>query len=164
MKTLKAHFGSFKFPLDRGFKSVFYTLIFPMIWHAGKIWCKCCSSVLTILKIYNHSSDTLTLHDGISEASPLLAKHCGGSIPPTYYSETNVAFIHFQTGGSVTETGFELEYTPSSKLSSTKISIIFLFLNLNWKHSSFKYLQYQNQIHHSINFKTVLDLYFRLYC
>ena len=129
MKTLKAHFGSFKFPLDRGFKFVFYTLIFPLIWHAGKFWRKCCSSVLTILKIYNHFSDTLTLYDGISEASPLLAKHCGGSIPPTNYSQTNMAFIHFQSGGSVTGTGFELEYTPSSKFYCTKMSIIFLFLN-----------------------------------
>ena len=131
MKTLKVHFGSFKFPLDRGFKSVLYTLIFPMIWHAGKFWCKCCSSVLTLLKINNHFSDALTLYDGISDASPLLAKYCGGSIPPTNYSQTNMAFIHFQSGGSVIGTGFELEYTPSSKLYCTKMSIIFFFLNLN---------------------------------
>ena len=76
--------------------------------------------------IYNpFSHDTLTLYDGDSEASPLLAQHCGKSIPPTYYSQTNMAFIHFQTDGSVTGTGFELEYTPSSKLCSIKISISF---------------------------------------
>ena len=73
--------------------------------------------------MYNpFSHDTLTLYDGDSEASPLLAQHCGKSIPPTYYSQTNMAFIHFQTDGSVTGTGFELEYTPSSKLYSIKIS------------------------------------------
>ena len=66
-------------------------------------------------KIYNHSSDTLMLRNGISEASPLLDKHCGGSIPPTYYSQTNMVFIQFQTDGFVTGTGFELEYMPSSK-------------------------------------------------
>ena len=70
----------------------------------------------------------MTFHNGISEASPLLAKHCGGSIPHTNYSQTNMAFIHFQSGGSVTGTGFELEYTPSSKFYCTKMSIIFLFL------------------------------------
>ena len=81
---------------------------------------------LTIYKDYNlFSRDTLTLYDGDSKASPLLKKHCGGSIPPTYYSQTNMAFIHFQTDGSVTGTGFELEYTPSSKLYSIKISISF---------------------------------------
>ena len=81
---------------------------------------------LTIYKNYNlFSRDTLTLYDGDSEASPLLTKHCGGSIPPTYYSQTNMAFIHFQTDGSVTGTGFELEYTPSSKLCSIKLLISF---------------------------------------
>ena len=81
---------------------------------------------LTIYKDYNlFSRDTLTLYDGDSKASPLLKKHCGGSIPPTYYSQANMAFIHFQTDGSVTGTGFELEYTPSSKLYSIKISISF---------------------------------------
>ena len=75
---------------------------------------------LAIYKDYNHfSRDTLTLYDGDSEASPLLAKHCGGSIPSTYYSQTNMAFIHFQTDGSVTGTGFELEYKPSSKMHLT---------------------------------------------
>ena len=81
---------------------------------------------LTIYKNYNlFSRDTLTLYDGDSEGSPLLKQHCGKSIPPTYYSKTNIAFIHFQTDGSVTGTGFELEYTPSSKLYSIKISICF---------------------------------------
>ena len=81
---------------------------------------------LTIYKNYNFfSRDTLTLYDGDSEGSPLLKQHCGKSIPPTYYSQTNMAFIHFQTDGSVTGTGFELEYTPSSKLYSIKISISF---------------------------------------
>ena len=83
-------------------------------------------NLLTIYKDYNDfSHDTLTLYDGDSEASPLLAQHCGKSIPPTYYSQTNMAFIHFQTDGSVTGTGFELEYTPSSKLCSIKRSISF---------------------------------------
>ena len=79
-----------------------------------------------MVTIYNPiSHDTLTLYDGNSEGSPLLKQHCGKSIPPTYYSKTNIAFIHFQTDGSVTGTGFELEYTPSSKFYSIKISISF---------------------------------------
>jgi hypothetical protein len=61
----------------------------------------------------------LTLYDGDSEASLLLGKHCGVSILPFYYSQTNMAFIHFQTDGSVTGTGFELEYKPSSKMHLT---------------------------------------------
>ena len=77
-----------------------------------------------MVTIYNpFSHDKLILYDGDSEASPLLKQHCGGFIPPTYYSQTNMAFIHFQTDGSVTGTGFELEYTPSSKLCTIKISI-----------------------------------------
>ena len=80
-------------------------------------------STLTIYNPFSH--DTLTLYDGKSEASPLLAQHCGKSIPPTYYSQTNMAFIHFQTDGSVMGTGFELEYTPSSKLYLIRISISF---------------------------------------
>ena len=70
-----------------------------------------------MLTIYNpFSHDTLTLYDGDSGASPPLGKHCGGSILPVYYSETNMVFLHFQTDGSVTGTGFELEYKPSSKM------------------------------------------------
>ena len=38
-----------------------------------------------------------------------------------------MVFIHFQTDGSVTGTGFELEYMPSSKLCSIKRSISFYF-------------------------------------
>ena len=136
-KTLIAHFGSFKFPLDREFKSVSYTLIFPMIWHAGKFWC-CSFKKLIVLKRYNHFSDTLTLYNGISEASPLLAKHCGGSIPSTYYSQTNMAFIHFQTDGSVTGTGFELEYMPSSKLCSIKIYQLVFILEFELKTQQFQ--------------------------
>ena len=41
MKTSITQFGLYKFPLDRGFKSIFYTLIFHMILHAGKFFCKC---------------------------------------------------------------------------------------------------------------------------
>ena len=85
------------------------------------------SNLLTIYKDYNDfSHDTLTLYDGDSGASPILGKHCGGSILPFHYSQTNMAFIHFQTDGSVTGTGFELEYTPSSKLYSITMSISFL--------------------------------------
>ena len=79
--------------------------------------------MLTTYKFFSH--DTLTLYDGNSEVSPPLAKHCGGLIPPTYFSQTNMLFIHFQTDGSVTRTGFELEYTPSSKLYLNKILIKF---------------------------------------
>ena len=73
-----------------------------------------------LTSIYDYSShDTLTLYDGDSRASPLLGKLCGGSILPFHYSQTNVVFIHFQTDGSVTGTGFELEYKPSSKMHLT---------------------------------------------
>ena len=77
------------------------------------------STDLNILTyIYYHlSHDTLTLYDGDSVASPLLGKHCGGSILPVYYSQTNVVLFHFQTDGSVTGTGFDLEYKPSGKMN-----------------------------------------------
>ena len=41
MTTSKTQFGLYKFPLDKGFKSIFYTLILiiDMIIHAGKYLC-----------------------------------------------------------------------------------------------------------------------------
>ena len=41
MTTSKTQFGLYKFPLDRGFKSIFYILILiiDMIIHAGKSLC-----------------------------------------------------------------------------------------------------------------------------
>ena len=41
MKMSITQFGLYKFPLDRGFKSIFYTLILiiDMIIHAGKSLC-----------------------------------------------------------------------------------------------------------------------------
>ena len=51
--------------------------------------------------------------------SPILGKYCGASIPQSQISSSNEIFIHFESDGvvtiGVTESGFKLEYDPTSK-------------------------------------------------
>ena len=46
----------------------------------------------------------------------MLGKFCGSSIPLNQISGSNEVSIHFKTDGSMTGTGFKLEYSASSKL------------------------------------------------
>ena len=61
------------------------------------------------------SYDSLTIYDGGSSVSPILGKYCGASIPQSQISSSNEIFIHFESDGSITETGFKLEYNPIGK-------------------------------------------------
>ena len=56
------------------------------------------------------SYDSLTIYDGDSNAYPMLGKYYGTSIPPSQISSINKIFIHFQSDGSHSATGFKLEY------------------------------------------------------
>ena len=61
--------------------------------------------------------DSLTLYDGNSNSAPLIGEYCGKTLPPTFISSTNKAFLHFQSDEyGMEESGFKLEYHPHSKL------------------------------------------------
>ena len=60
--------------------------------------------------------DSLTIYDGDSNKSPMLADpYCGDSLPPSQISSSNHLFIHFHSNNHVTKTGFKLEYNATSK-------------------------------------------------
>ena len=62
------------------------------------------------------SYDTLTLYDGNSAASVKVGEFCD-SMPSSFITTSNEAFIHFETNHVYTDTGFKLEYEPESKLN-----------------------------------------------
>ena len=66
-------------------------------------------------KIFIFRLDSLTLYDGDSIGSPMLGKYCGVSIPPSHISSSNKILVHFQSDGSITHTGFRIEYNPTGK-------------------------------------------------
>ena len=45
----------------------------------------------------------------------MMGKYCGDSIPPSHISSSNEILIHFQSDGSVTYAGFQMEYYPTGK-------------------------------------------------
>ena len=58
--------------------------------------------------------DSLTIHDGSSSASPVIGnKLCGDltDIVSDIESTSSAVFIQFKTDGSVTKSGFEIEYS-----------------------------------------------------
>ena len=61
---------------------------------------------------YFFSFDSLTIYDG--DLSSMVGEYCGDSIPPSHVSSSNQILIHFQSDGSVTYPGFQMEYDPSS--------------------------------------------------
>ena len=63
----------------------------------------------------SHYFDSLTLYDGDSNSAPIIGEYCGNSIPNNQISSTNSVLIHFESDGSVTESGFQLEYQRSSE-------------------------------------------------
>ena len=62
------------------------------------------------------SCDSLTIHDGVSNASPMFGNpYCGDSLPPSNISSSNHLFILFHSDHLYTGTGFKLEYNATSK-------------------------------------------------
>ena len=43
--------------------------------------------------------------------------YCDDSIPPSHVSSSNEVLIQFQSDGSVTEAGFQMEYNPTGNTS-----------------------------------------------
>ena len=63
----------------------------------------------------NSSFDSLTLYDGDSNSAQMIGEYCGNSIPNNQISSTNSVLIHFESDGSTTRSGFQLEYQRSSE-------------------------------------------------
>ena len=62
--------------------------------------------------------DSLTIYDGGSNTSPMLAKpYCGVTLPPSQLSSSNHLFFHFHSSAVNTGTGFKFEYNATSKNS-----------------------------------------------
>ena len=63
-----------------------------------------------------HSADSLTIHNGASDASPVLGKLCGDSLPPNTISSSNQLFLKFKSNGYWQYKGFKLEYKSRGEL------------------------------------------------
>ena len=74
------------------------------------------------LETYFFSYDSLTIYDGGSSTSPMIGKYCGDSIPLRHVSSSKNILVHFQSDTSVTYTGFQMEYNPTSKEIKKSIS------------------------------------------
>ena len=57
----------------------------------------------------------MTIYDGDSDASPMIGKYCGVSLPPSQVSSKNEALILLTTDHSITKKGFKLTYNPLSE-------------------------------------------------
>ena len=79
------------------------------------ILCNC--QLRKINKLVFFSYDSLTIYDGGSSTSPMMGKYCGDSIPPSHVSSSNEILVHFQSDGSVTYSGFKMEYNPLGNTS-----------------------------------------------
>ena len=67
-------------------------------------------------KLFIFSYDSLTIHDGGFNTSPMLANpYCGDSLPPSQISSRNHLFIHFHSNYFNNGAGFKLEYNATSK-------------------------------------------------
>jgi hypothetical protein len=70
-------------------------------------------------------NDFLIIYDGASNASFIVGKYCGDSIPPSHISSSNKIMVHFETDGyEGNENGFELTYNPTSNYRIDSISTI----------------------------------------
>ena len=72
---------------------------------------------------YFFSYDSLTIYDGGSSTSPMMGKYCGDSIPPSHVSSSNEVLIRFESDGSVTEAGFQMEYNPIGNTHQFKTTL-----------------------------------------
>ena len=53
----------------------------------------------------------------------MIGKYCGDSIPPSHISSSNEVLIHFQSDGSSTRAGFQMEYQPIGKQNNADYHI-----------------------------------------
>ena len=97
---------------------------------------KFCWTILDkwLMSITLHSvdfrGDSLTIFDGSSNTSPMLAgPYCGDSLPPSQISSSNNLFIHFHSNLYNTETGFNLEYNATRKNQNKIGNCIIVFVS-----------------------------------
>ena len=84
---------------------------------------------ITLLHSFDFS-DSLTIFDGGSNTSPVLAgPYCGDSLPPSQISSSNNLFIHFHSNHHHTETGFKLEYNATSKNPNKIDNCVIVFVS-----------------------------------
>ena len=86
---------------------------------------------MRIINIFFSSFDSLTIYDGGSSTSLLMGKYCGDSIPSSHVSSSNEVLIQFQSDGSYTRAGFQMEYNPLGKQNisiqfKTTLTIIYV--------------------------------------
>ena len=81
--------------------------------------------------MYFFSYDSLTIYDGSSSTSPMMGMYWGYSIPPSHVSSSNEVLIKFQSDGSVTEAGFQMEYNPIGNTSIQKTLNIMVIIIKN---------------------------------
>lgn len=55
--------------------------------------------------------DRVKVYDGLNNAAPLLGTFTGGTLPNAIFSTNNYMYVTFETDGSVTHTGFRINYT-----------------------------------------------------
>jgi cubilin len=55
-------------------------------------------------------SDVVEVYNGGDETSPLLGSYCGTTVPPQTETSGNLLRVRFRTDGSVTSSGFSLNY------------------------------------------------------
>ena len=77
------------------------------------IWCFCITWN-QIKNQYHYSDDSLTIHDGGSDASPVLGKYCEDSLPLNLISSRNQLFLKFKSLKGFK--GFKLEYKSRGEL------------------------------------------------
>jgi len=70
------------------------------------------------LDIENHANcvwDALTVIDGPATTHNLLLQICGSETPADFVTQTNATLLTFTTDGSVTDTGFAIEFTVETE-------------------------------------------------
>ena len=57
--------------------------------------------------------DKVKIYDGNSTAAPLVSSLCGSSLPEDIITSGNNVFVYFDSDGSVTKTGFIIQYSAT---------------------------------------------------
>ncbi|KAI0223467.1 Ovochymase-1 [Lamellibrachia satsuma] len=62
--------------------------------------------------------DKVKIYDGNSNAAPLISSLCGSSLPEDIITSGNTVFVYFDSDGSVTKTGFRIQYSATEATGS----------------------------------------------
>ena len=78
------------------------------------------------------SYDSLTIYDGDSTSNSILGTYCGNTLPTNHISSGNEVLVHFDTDGSVTYTGFQLEHQQLGTLKFDRTCFSSQLLNVTY--------------------------------